>query len=113
MPVKNPSASGAGTFLGAEKGLVGAIGGGKIKPTGRIDIAVMQSLSRHGEVDPMVDKPPHVGDGADVAQFKRQFEVAPREGVSFSCRVTAGKPALQQLSDKQHVAMSRHLSRGA
>jgi superfamily II DNA or RNA helicase len=42
-------------FLGASKGLIGAIGGGKAKPTGKIDIAVMQSLSRQGEVDPLVE----------------------------------------------------------
>ncbi|EAR22284.1 hypothetical protein NB231_05225 [Nitrococcus mobilis Nb-231] len=40
-------------FLGIEKGIVGIIGGGKRKPTGKIDIAVMQSLSRKGEVDPL------------------------------------------------------------
>ena len=42
-------------FLSAGKELVGTVGGGKAKPTGRIDIAVMQSLSRRGEVDPMVE----------------------------------------------------------
>lgn len=42
------------TFLGAGTGLIGVIGGGKVKPTGKIDIAVMQSLSRQGEVDPVV-----------------------------------------------------------
>jgi superfamily II DNA or RNA helicase len=42
-------------FLGADKGVVGTVGGGKTKATGRIDIAVMQSLSRRGEVDPMVE----------------------------------------------------------
>jgi superfamily II DNA or RNA helicase len=42
-------------FLGAGKDLLGTIGGGKAKPTGRIDIAVMQSLSRHGKVDPLVE----------------------------------------------------------
>lgn len=36
-------------FLGAEQGLIGSIGGGKSKPCGRIDIAVMQSLHRRGE----------------------------------------------------------------
>ena len=41
-------------FLGAGGDLVGVIGGGKSRPTGRIDIAVMQSLSRRGEVDPVV-----------------------------------------------------------
>ena len=42
-------------FLGTGKGVVGTIGGGRRKPTGRIDIAVMQSLSRKGEVDPLVE----------------------------------------------------------
>ena len=38
-------------FLGVGKGVVGTIGGGKAKPTGKIDIAVMQSVSREGGVD--------------------------------------------------------------
>ena len=42
-------------FLGAGKDVVGTIGGGKAQPTGKIDIAVMQSLSRHGEVNPLVE----------------------------------------------------------
>ena len=42
-------------FLGIEKGVVGTIGGGRRKATGRIDIAEMQSLSRKGEVDPLVE----------------------------------------------------------
>ena len=41
-------------FLGVGKGVVGTIGGGKAKPTGKIDIAVMQSISRQGEVNPLV-----------------------------------------------------------
>jgi superfamily II DNA or RNA helicase len=42
-------------FLGVDRNMVGIIGGGKSRPTGRIDIAVMQSLSRRGEVDPIVE----------------------------------------------------------
>ena len=42
-------------FLGGAKGVVGTIGGGKAKPTGKIDIAVIQSLSRQGEVNPLVE----------------------------------------------------------
>lgn len=42
-------------FLGVGKGVVGTIGGGKAKPTSRIDVAVMQSLSRQGEVNPLVE----------------------------------------------------------
>lgn len=43
------------SFLGVGKGVIGTIGGGKAKPTGKIDIAVMQSLSRKGEVDALVE----------------------------------------------------------
>ncbi|MCC7042108.1 MAG: DEAD/DEAH box helicase family protein [Burkholderiales bacterium] len=42
-------------FLDAGKDVIGVIGGGKNKPTGQIDIAVMQSLSRQGDVDPLVE----------------------------------------------------------
>jgi superfamily II DNA or RNA helicase len=42
-------------FLGVDRNGIGIIGGGKSRPTGRIDIAVMQSLSRRGEVDPIVE----------------------------------------------------------
>ena len=42
-------------FLGVGKGVVGSIGGGKAKPTGQIDIAVMQSLYRQGELNPLVE----------------------------------------------------------
>ena len=47
-------------FLGLGKGVVGTIGGGKAKPTGKIDIAVMQSVSRQGEVNPLVENYGHV-----------------------------------------------------
>lgn len=40
-------------FLQTSSG-IGVIGGGKHKPGGDIDIAVMQSISRHGKVDPLV-----------------------------------------------------------
>ena len=43
-------------FLGVGKDVVGTIGGGKAKPTGKIDIAVMQSLSRQGEVNALVEQ---------------------------------------------------------
>lgn len=48
------------SFLGVGKGVVGTIGGGKAKPTGKIDIAVMQSLSRQGAINPVVEKYGHV-----------------------------------------------------
>lgn len=43
-------------FLPLDEGFVGAIGGGKNKPSGVIDIAVMQSLSRQGEVSELVKR---------------------------------------------------------
>ncbi|MCX7139511.1 MAG: DEAD/DEAH box helicase family protein [Proteobacteria bacterium] len=48
------------SFLDVGKGVIGTIGGGKAKSTGRIDIAVMQSLSRKGEVSPLVENYGHV-----------------------------------------------------
>jgi superfamily II DNA or RNA helicase len=48
------------TFLGVCGDVVGTIGGGKAKPTGKIDIAVMQSLSRQGEVNALVENYGHV-----------------------------------------------------
>lgn len=42
-------------FLGVGKGVIGTIGGGKAKPTGKIDIALMQSLSRQGETNEIVE----------------------------------------------------------
>ena len=48
------------SFLNVGKGVIGTIGGGKAKPTGKIDIAVMQSLSRQGDVNPLVENYGHV-----------------------------------------------------
>ena len=42
-------------FLGVAKGVIGTVGGGKAKPTGKIDIAVMQSLSRQGGTSDLVE----------------------------------------------------------
>jgi superfamily II DNA or RNA helicase len=41
-------------FLDVAPKAVGCIGGGKARPTGQLDIAVMQSLVRKGEVNPVV-----------------------------------------------------------
>ena len=43
-----------GTFLDVSPKDIGQIGGGKRKPTGKIDVAVIQSLVRKGEVDDIV-----------------------------------------------------------
>ena len=52
-------------FLDVGKSVVGTISGarggkGKCKPKGKIDIAVMQSLSRQGEINEMVDNYGHI-----------------------------------------------------
>ncbi len=41
--------------FGDSKGVIGTVGGGKVKSTGKIDIAVMQSVSRQGEVNSLVE----------------------------------------------------------
>jgi superfamily II DNA or RNA helicase len=48
------------SFLNVGKNVVGTIGGGKAKPTEKIDIAVMQSLSRQGDVNSLVENYGHV-----------------------------------------------------
>jgi superfamily II DNA or RNA helicase len=48
------------TFLTVGKDIVGTIGGGKAKRTGKIDIAVMQSLSRQGEISDLVETYGHI-----------------------------------------------------
>ena len=48
------------SFLAAPPDTIGCIAGGKAKPTGRLDIAVMQSLVRKGEVNPVVQGYGHV-----------------------------------------------------
>ncbi|MEM5367334.1 DEAD/DEAH box helicase family protein [Paraburkholderia azotifigens] len=48
------------SFLGVGKGIVGTIGGGKARRSGKIDIAVMQSLSRQGETSELVEHYGHV-----------------------------------------------------
>lgn len=48
------------SFLDVGNDRVGTLGGAKARPTGKIDIAVMQSLSRQGDVNPRVETYGHV-----------------------------------------------------
>jgi superfamily II DNA or RNA helicase len=67
------------SHLQVDEKVIGTIGGGKKKPTGKIDIAVMQSLVRKGEVNPIVetygqvivDECHHVGAQSFEAVLKR------------------------------------------
>lgn len=47
-------------FLGIEEKEIGRIGGGKRKPNGRLDVAMIQSLVRQGRVDDLVETYGHV-----------------------------------------------------
>ena len=42
-------------FLVADKNTIGRIGGGKVKPTGKVDVAVMQSLAKNEELSGLLD----------------------------------------------------------
>lgn len=48
------------SFLGVPASRIGRIGGGARRRTGEIDVALVQSLSRKGEVDPLVREYGHV-----------------------------------------------------
>jgi superfamily II DNA or RNA helicase/very-short-patch-repair endonuclease len=48
------------TFLNMDKREIGRIGGGRRKPTGRLDVAVIQSLVRKGVVDDCIGEYGHV-----------------------------------------------------
>lgn len=48
------------TFLNLERGDLGTIGAGKRKPSGKIDIAVMQSLTRKGEISDLIEQYGHI-----------------------------------------------------
>jgi hypothetical protein len=48
------------TFLAIPVGTIGRIGGGRNKPTGLLDVAVIQSLVRNGVVDDLVGNYGHV-----------------------------------------------------
>jgi superfamily II DNA or RNA helicase len=49
-----------GMFLGLDPKAIGQIGAGKRKPTGRLDVAMLQSLVREGRVDDVVATYGHV-----------------------------------------------------
>jgi superfamily II DNA or RNA helicase len=47
-------------FLGLDEKEIGQIGGGKRKPNGRLDVAMIQSLARQGRIDDLVETYGHV-----------------------------------------------------
>jgi len=66
-------------FLGLDPKEIGQIGGGKRKPTGVIDVAMIQSLSKKGEVDDLVGKYGHLVVDECHHISARSFEIVARQ----------------------------------
>ena len=67
------------TFLDVSDNDIGQIGGGKRKPTGIIDVATIQSLSRKGVVDDIVAKYGHLVVDECHHISARSFEIVSRQ----------------------------------
>jgi len=80
------------SFLGIGKGVVGTIGGGKPKPTGKIDIAVMQSLSRLTERTEHLDAIQTVLDGKVTSLFVLHGRMAKKQRASLIAELDALPP---------------------
>jgi hypothetical protein len=73
-------------FLEIPKGGLGAIGDGKMKPSGKIDIAVMQSLSRREDLGELLDQ-------ADPPQRRQAGNRPGATGSLAESATRAGDPA--------------------
>ncbi len=67
------------TFLGLPPRSIGRIGGGRRKPTGLVDVAVIQSLVRKGVVDDVVGNYGHVIVDECHHLSARSFELVARQ----------------------------------
>jgi superfamily II DNA or RNA helicase/very-short-patch-repair endonuclease len=67
------------TFLGMPSGAIGRIGGGRNKPTGLLDVAVIQSLVRNGVVDDLVGNYGHLIVDECHHLSAQSFELVARE----------------------------------
>ena len=67
------------TFLDIDPKKIGQIGGGKRKPTGVIDVAIIQSLSKKGIVDDIVGDYGHLVVDECHHVSARSFEIAARQ----------------------------------
>ncbi|MEJ2078890.1 MAG: DEAD/DEAH box helicase family protein [Acidobacteriota bacterium] len=70
------------SFLGLSRLSIGTIGGGRKKPTGLLDVAVIQSLVRKGEVDDLVSRYGHLIVDECHHIPAHSFELAAREAKS-------------------------------
>jgi len=66
-------------FLGLDKREIGQIGGGKRRVTGRIDVAIMQSLTKKGSVDDLVGEYGHLVVDECHHISARSFELVARQ----------------------------------
>lgn len=66
-------------FLGLDDKAIGRIGGGTRKPSGRVDVAIIQSLSRKGVVDDIVGEYGHLIVDECHHISARSFEIVARQ----------------------------------
>jgi superfamily II DNA or RNA helicase/very-short-patch-repair endonuclease len=88
-----------GTFLGIPARSIGRIGGGRRKPTGMLDVAVIQSLVRKGAVDDLVGSYGHVIVDECHHLSARSFELVAR---AAKARFIAGLSATVTRKDGHH-----------
>jgi superfamily II DNA or RNA helicase len=88
-----------GVFLGLPPKEIGKIGGGKRKPTGRIDVAVIQSLSRKGIANDLVGGYGHLVVDECHHLSARSFEIVARQS---KARFVTGLSATVTRKDGHH-----------
>lgn len=86
-------------FLGLEAKKIGQIGGGKRNPTLKIDVAIIQSLSKKGIVDDIVDKYGHLVVDECHHISARSFEIVARQS---KARFVTGLSATVTRKDGHH-----------
>ncbi len=86
-------------FLDIDNESIGTIGGGKWKPTGIIDVAMIQSLSRKGEVKDIVGKYGHLIVDECHHISARSFEIVARQ---CKARYVLGLTATAVRKDGHH-----------
>ncbi len=86
-------------FLTLNDTSIGHIGGGKRKPTGSIDVAMIQSISKKGVVDDVVADYGHVIVDECHHISARSFEIAARQS---TCRYITGLSATVFRKDGHH-----------
>lgn len=92
-------------FLDLEPEGIGQIGGGKRKPTGRIDVAIIQSLSKKGVVDDIVADYGHLIVDECHHVSARSFEIVARQ---TKARYVTGLSATVTRQDGHHPIIFMH-----